>query len=216
MNDQQNSIPVTEERVGLGVLGAFLFSLAGGVLYVLLSMIGFYAAITGFVAAAGAILGYSLFAKRKSKRGVIISVIMAAVVLILAWYVSFCIDMLAVYELYYEAGDIQYVPTFFEYLPYSIYDLQINPMYFLNLLLSLVFAAIGSWRYIAQALQDGKRADTPDFAPQTTPDAPGETFTYSVNDPSPEETTAPVEPSPVEPAREATEPTEAETDSTDL
>ncbi len=194
MNDQQNSIPTVDENVILGALGAFLFALAGGVLYVLLSMVGLIAWISGFVAVFCAIKGYTLFSKAKSKKGVIISVIMAAIVMILSWYIGFCMDMLAVYELYYEAGDIEYVPTFFEYLPYSYLDLQVNPLAFLNLLLSLVTGAAGCWSYVSQTLKDRAKDESPDFEPNTTADmADNETFSYSVDDPTPAEAQAPAE-----------------------
>ncbi len=194
MNDQQNSIPTVDENVILGALGAFLFALAGGVLYVLLSMVGLIAWISGFVAVFCAIKGYTLFSKAKSKKGVIISVVMAAIVMILSWYIGFCMDMLAVYELYYEAGDIEYVPTFFEYLPYSYLDLQVNPLAFLNLLLSLVTGAAGCWSYVSQTLKDRAKDESPDFEPNTTADmADNETFSYSVDDPTPAEAQAPAE-----------------------
>ncbi len=155
MNQKQIN---TEENVLFGVIGAFLFSLAGGVLYVLLSRIGYIAAISGLVGVVCAIKGYTFFSKSESKRGIIISVIVAAVVLIIAWYVGFCLDMVDAYALWYESGEVDYAPTIFEYIPYGVYDLTVNLFYLIDLALSLGLGAFGCWSYVANMLKRQKLA----------------------------------------------------------
>ncbi len=155
-----------EENVLFGVIGAFLFSLAGSILYVLLSRIGYIAAVSGLVAVVCAIKGYTFFAKAETKRGVIISVIIAALMLILAWYISFCLDMVDAYAVWYETGEVDYAPTIFEYLPYGFYDLTVNLVYFIDLALSLVLGAVGCGSYVASLLKRQKlAAQTPAAAP---------------------------------------------------
>ena len=86
MNQQLNlneQAPVYE-NVLAGIVGAFLFSLAGGVLWYVLYMIGILAAISGLVGAICAIKGYSLFAKKESVKGIVISVILSLVVMVIA------------------------------------------------------------------------------------------------------------------------------------
>ena len=104
----------------------------------------------------GAIKGYTFFAKGESKRGLIISVVIAAVVLIIAWYISFCLDMVEAYQIWFEQGEVEYAPTFFEYLPFAHYDLMVNPAYFVDLLISLALGAVGCGSYVSQMLKRQK------------------------------------------------------------
>lgn len=155
-NNKYQASPATEENVLFGVVGAFLFSLVGGLVYVVLNMAGFLSALSGLIGVVCAIKGYSFFAKKESKRGVVISVIMAAVVIIIAWYVCFCLDMVEAYQYWLETGEVDYAPTFFEYLPFGFYDLTVNPVYFVDLLLSLALGAVGCGSYISQMVKRQK------------------------------------------------------------
>ncbi len=169
--NQQNTAVPSEENVLFGVIGAFLFSLVGGVLYIILGMIGYIAALSGLVGVVCAIKGYSFFAKKESKKGIIISVIIAAIVLIIAWYVSFCLDMVQAYAMWFEQGEVDYAPTIFEYLPFGFYDLTVNPLYFVDLALSLGLGAVGCWSYISNVLKRQKAlAATAQNAVETTAD----------------------------------------------
>ncbi len=135
----------SRENVLLGVVGALLFSLIGGVVYFLLNLVGYIAAISGFVTVYCAILGYKLFAKGLSKKGIIVSVIIAAVIIVVSWYLY----MVNFYEALSDYGKLNgEPPTFFEYFPYSFYDLTVNPMVFLDLVLSLVLGAVGCASYV--------------------------------------------------------------------
>ncbi len=145
-----------EENVLFGTVGAFLFSLVGGAMYLLLSRIGFIAALSGLVAVVCAIKGYTFFSKKESKRGIIISVIISALVLIIAWYVGFCLDMINAFETWYEQGEVFYVPTLFEYIPYGFADLPLNPTYFVDLGISLPLAAYGCFSYVGTMLKKQK------------------------------------------------------------
>ncbi|MBQ3867589.1 MAG: hypothetical protein II789_03480 [Clostridia bacterium] len=141
-----------KENVVAGILGAFLFALGGGLLYLLLAQVGFIAGISGMVAVFLAIKGYSVFAKGLSKRGLIIAVVIAFLVLILAWYVSLTIDVYKALSELYEAGDLAEKPKFFECV-------MMTPMFFkdagflraaiVNLVLGLLFAVAGSFALIA-------------------------------------------------------------------
>ncbi len=156
MNMFNNKIDGIEqkENVLLGIIGAFLFSLVGGVLYIVLSWVGFIAAISGFVAVFCAIKGYSFFGKKESKKGVIISVIVSAIVLVIAWYLGFCIDMINAYEEALKAQGLKFDIGFFEYLTkYSFEDLKINPEAFVNLAMSLGLGIVGCFSYVKGLLK---------------------------------------------------------------
>ena len=156
----QNNKPLntveTEENVLFGVVGAFLFSLVGAAVYIVLSMIGYLSALSGLIGVVCAIKGYTFFAKKDSKRGIVISVIIAAIVLIIAWYVSFCMDMVEAYKIWFENGEVEYAPTLFEYLPFGFIDLTVNPTAFVNLLMSLALGAVGCGSYVSQMIKRQK------------------------------------------------------------
>ena len=59
MKNNQNDI---QENVLSGIVGAFLFSLIGGILWFVLYQIGYLAAISGLVGVICAVKGYTFFA----------------------------------------------------------------------------------------------------------------------------------------------------------
>ena len=87
MDNGFNPVQEKKENVLLGILGAFLFSLAGAVVWVVLDLIGFIAAISGLVGVFCAIHGYRIFAGKLSKKGIIIAIIIAFIVFNLYFFV---------------------------------------------------------------------------------------------------------------------------------
>ncbi len=88
--------PVVIENTAAGIVGALLFSLAGGILYFIIYQLGFIAGIAGFIGVICAVKGYEIFAKKLSLKGVIIAVISSVVVILAAEYLSLaysCLDM---------------------------------------------------------------------------------------------------------------------------
>ena len=151
--NHQNQAPASSENVGLGTLGAVLFALVGGVVYYVLWSIGIIAALSGIIGVLCAIKGYEIFSRRSTKRGIIIAVAAAAVVLIAAWYVCFCSDIQAYYRALYEAGEVEFVPSLGVCLLYGFLDLPANPGYFVDLLFSLAMGGLGCWGYVTYALR---------------------------------------------------------------
>ena len=107
----QNQLPLSpqivnepQENVFAGAVGAFLFALAGGIVWFVLYLLGFLAALSGIVGVVCAIKGYEIFAHKESKKGVIISVVMAAVVLVIAWYFTLAYDVCEAYKEWYAEG----------------------------------------------------------------------------------------------------------------
>ena len=146
----------SDENVFAGAVGAFLFALVGGVVWALLWQIGFLAGISGLIGVVCAIKGYKVFGKAETKRGIIISIIMAAIVIIIAWYACFAQDLYEVYGEWYEAGEVDYRPTYFECVGSAFYwfeDGEILRSYLFELIMGLVFCAIGSIGYIRGALR---------------------------------------------------------------
>lgn len=144
---------VRGERVGMGVLGAILFSLAGAVVYYVLWSVNIIAAISGIICVICALKGYEMLAGARTKRGIFISVVVSAAMLVLAWYFCYCSDIHAYWESAFAAGETDYVPTVWECLSYGYMDLPANPGYLVDLLLSLAMGGLGCWGYVTRSLR---------------------------------------------------------------
>lgn len=145
-----------EENVLFGIIGAFLFSLVGGVLYYVLYQIGYLAAISGIVGVVCALKGYAFFAKKESKRGIVISIIMAALVLIIAWYFCLSNDVYIAYQEWYANGEVDFTVSFFEAVGIAWMFLADVPGYFADLGISLLLAAVGCAGYVSKVFKKNK------------------------------------------------------------
>ncbi len=152
----KNEINDREENVVAGTVGALLFSLVGGILWYVLYQIGYIASISGFIGIICAMKGYSFFAKRESKKGIIISIIAAVIVLVIAWYLCLANDVYVVYQEWFTAGEVDYAPTFFEAVRGAYVFLgepDVAGSYFGDLALGLFFCALGAISSIRSAFK---------------------------------------------------------------
>ena len=97
MNSNSTAV---KENVLAGVVGAFLFSLVGGILWFVLYQIGYLAAISGLIGVICAVKGYTFFAKTKNEsiRCLVISIITTVVVLAISWYFCVAYDIYLAYQ----------------------------------------------------------------------------------------------------------------------
>ncbi len=139
-----------KENVLLGALGAFLFSLIGAVTLFILNAVGLIESLSGFVAVFCAINGYAVFAKKESKKGIIISVAIATVVIIISWYLCFCLSTVELINKNASTlpEDLRYTVSFAEFLPKSFDIIKKQPEMLISLGLSLVFGAIGYFSHV--------------------------------------------------------------------
>ena len=149
------------ENVVAGIVGAFLFGLVGGVLWFVIYLLGFIAGISGLIGAVCAIKGYSVFAKKESVKGIIISVVIALLIIVLAWYLCLSYDVCMAYQDWYEAGEIDYTITYFESAQVAHYFLaepDIGPAYWGDLGMGLLFCVIGGGSYVVNKIKGAKKA----------------------------------------------------------
>ena len=140
-----------EENVVAGIVGAFLFSLAGGIIWFLLYQVGILAAFSGIIGVVCAIKGYAIFGKRESTKGIIISTVIAFIVLVLAWYLCLSYDVYDAYQLWYEEGHVDFTLTFFESVANAhlfLEEPEIASAYFKDLGLGVLFAFMGCFRLL--------------------------------------------------------------------
>ncbi len=146
------------ENIWLGALGAFLFSLIGAGVYFLLNAVGLIEAIGGFIAVYCAIIGYSIFSKGESKRGIIISLVIAAAVITLSWFFCFCFN--AVDQINKQASalpeELRYTISIADFFPKSFAVIAKQPSILISLALALVFGALGYFSYANGLFYTGK------------------------------------------------------------
>lgn len=102
---QPNPEPVKNENVINGIVGAFLFSLGGVVLYFILYQLNYIAGVVGLVTFSLANLGYGIFSGTKGKgsvKGVIISAVVMLIMIAVAEFL--CLGYLVHKELGEELG----------------------------------------------------------------------------------------------------------------
>ena len=148
-----NSIE-TKENVLAGAVGAFLFSLVGGILWFVLYHIGYVAALSGLVGVICAVKGYTFFAKTKneSKTCLVLSVIIAVLVLAISWYLCIGYDIYLAYQEWFAAGEVDFTLNFFEsvrVIPLFLAEKEILVGYLANLGLGLLFAGLGVISYLS-------------------------------------------------------------------
>lgn len=151
-----------KENMLAGIVGAFLFSLAGGILWFILYQIGILAGISGIVGVICAIKGYSVFAKGESVKGIIISVAITLVVIVAAWYACLSYDVYKAYQEWYIMGDIDYSITFFDAVRGAylfLEDSEIATGYFTDLGFGVLLCIVGCFGTVRNAVSKAKTAN---------------------------------------------------------
>ncbi len=172
-NKSLHSIADARENVLAGTVGAFLFALVGGIIWFVLYQIGFLAAISGIIAVVCAIRGYSFFGKKESIKGVIISVVMAILVIVIAWYACLAMDIYKVYQEWYLQGEVDFTLSFFESVsaaPLFLSEPEIAGAYIRDLVIGLLLCIVGCIQPIMQALKKAK-APAAQSSPEGTDEA---------------------------------------------
>lgn len=83
-----------------GIVGAFLFSLIGGLVYFVIYQLGIIAGISGLIIFVLANFGYGLFTKTKktTTAALVVSIIVAVVMIFLAEYICLSFEIFKVYK----------------------------------------------------------------------------------------------------------------------
>lgn len=148
-----------EENVLAGIVGAFLFSLVGGIIWFVLYQIGFIAAISGIIGVVCAIKGYTVFGKRESLKGVIISTVVAFLVIVLAWYLCLSYDVYQAYQDWYANGEVDFTLTFFESIANAhlfLAETEIAIAYLKDLGIGLLLCIVGAFAHVKSAIGKAK------------------------------------------------------------
>lgn len=149
-----------KENVLAGIVGAFLFSLAGAVIYFLLNMIGYVASISGLVGAVCAVKGYAIFSKKESKKGIVIATIVSLLVMVFAWYLCVGYDIYDAYKMGFEMGEIDFTITFLDAvraIPVFLEDAEIAGTCYRNLALGMFFCLLGCASFVINKFRNANQ-----------------------------------------------------------
>lgn len=135
-----------------GFIGAFLGAALGGVLWIIISLMGFYTSLVGIAMGYLSYNGYLLFKGKRGKYMMWILLVSVVLVIILTSVVE---------TSYYIYMDPEYSFTRMESLSLgfkSLYDTQYFyvDIVWKNILMALVFAIMGCFRYLITAAQNSK------------------------------------------------------------
>ena len=123
-----------------GTIGAIIGSLAGVSLYVGVAMLRVFSSWSGFVALYCAIFMYTLFSRKLTKLGVVISIIVSCASMILAEVITTCILIANKYH-------IPFFEVFKNFL--KVYPKLTNKgLFWLYPILACVFVIIGGYGYL--------------------------------------------------------------------
>ena len=95
--DTDASVSAVSSNVLLGTIGAFIGAALGGVIWIIIGELGFIAGLAGFAMMYFAIKGYSGLSGRLDKKGQIISIIIALVMIFVANYTSYALNFCKYY-----------------------------------------------------------------------------------------------------------------------
>lgn len=136
--------PLKEVNLPLGIVGAFLGSLIGVIVWVFIYQLGFVAGITGFVMAVCCFKGYELLGGRIDKKGLWIALAISIVMLAVAEYIALGLDIHAFYSDFYAIGLLEA----FGAVPYFLEETEFLMACIKDLVFGYVFMAAASYSYI--------------------------------------------------------------------
>lgn len=152
---ENNNAIQQEENVVKGIIGATLGSLVGAAAIIILGQVGYVAVISGILMAACTIYGYGKLAGKVSKKGIVISVIIMAIVTYLAMRV--CVTITLCNELN-KYGTPDFWKVFSKVPDIMRLDSKLQAEYIRNLLLVFGFTGVGVFGMIRVKLNEIKNS----------------------------------------------------------
>lgn len=142
----------SQSNLPLGILGAIIGAALGGVLWIVIGKIGFIAGIAGFVMVMLAMKCYAIFAGSIDRRGQIISICIAFLMIFAANYTSYALDIC-------EANDsvnIEGLINAFKTLPGLMTAANLWGSFAIDLVVGYALSIWSSFRLIKRAFSSTK------------------------------------------------------------
>lgn len=156
MEAQNAEVKSKKGNMLTGLVGAFLGSLVGVVVWVLIYQLGYIAAIGGLIMVVAVIKGYEIFGGRLSLGGTIACVVLSVAMLFLAHYSCYAFEV-------YKAFSAEYEVSFFECfqaLPAFFEDSDLRTSFIGELVIGYLLMAVGSVSSIISAFRQSNPNNT--------------------------------------------------------
>lgn len=159
MNESSNvnlNGEVRSSNVLLGTIGAILGALLGAALWIIIYQLGYVAAIAGIAIVFCSYKGYTLLSKRKEGKAAIIAIIVSVIVLCLAHYFCWGLEIYNQLKTDYEVTlmeAMKLVPTFVFDKEMISTDSEVIIGFFRDLAIGLVLIGVGYFSYIRKDLR---------------------------------------------------------------
>ncbi len=151
LTEQQES--QKKENVIAGIVGAVVGSLLGVLCIVILSRLGYVAALSGIVMAIGVLKGYELLSKKLSTKGIVIS----CIIMLIMTYVGDRLDWALLVSSEWGLGIFES----YRAIPALIADTYIESAnYYGNLVILYMFLLVGAVPTIYSTIKENKNKNT--------------------------------------------------------
>lgn len=137
------------ENVGMGILGALIGAVLGGLSIIVLGRLGYVAALSGVIIAFGTLKGYELLGKTLSKTGVIISFVL----MILTPFLAYNIDLVLQIHAELTAYGLTLADTLGFLVELIVTDAEMLRTYLTEMGMIYLFMVIGAFSIIRNALR---------------------------------------------------------------
>ena len=141
------------ENVVAGIGGALLFSMGGVATYVILYQFNLIASISAFVTFSLASIGYGIFSgnrKSTSLASVLVPIIITVLMIFVAEYIAICVALFIQFK---QEGYKVSLTEVFRYVPVLFKDREFVGFIVKDLLLALLFGALGTVGSIIRAVK---------------------------------------------------------------
>ncbi len=145
-----------KEKVWLGILGAFLLSLIGGGIWCGFLWIDIFRPVCGIAIVVFAIIGYRVFTKKNSTKGLVISILVSLFTVVLTNYFVLVIEVYYSFKQWYADGQYFTKISFFEAIRGSyqfLSEASIRAEVLRDLGLGVAFLLLGAFPFIVDAIK---------------------------------------------------------------
>ena len=140
------------ENVVTGIVGAFLGSIIGLIVIVLVGQLGYVAVLSGIVMGVCTVKGYAILGGKLSKKGAVISLI----ILVGMTFAAFILDS-CLYVIRQSPDDVAYIEEMIRYFVDAVFK---EPKYTVELIKLFAFTLIGAVPAMLGAFRDEKLSIT--------------------------------------------------------
>lgn len=158
MSVNSDYIENTEKNghIGRGILGALLFALIGGILWVILFKADIFTGICGMACVVSSIAGYRLFSGKAGLKDVFIAIAASVLVMAAVNYLCLAIEVHNAFNEWYAEGDYDHALSFGDALLYAYQffaDPDVSKTVLADFGWGVLFCVIGAFTFIADGIK---------------------------------------------------------------